>query len=53
MGWKAEFRAGVVAIAPIIVAAIPIGLVFGAVAVSKGLSSLEATLMSALVFAGG
>ncbi|AFL49447.1 branched-chain amino acid permease [Sinorhizobium fredii USDA 257] len=41
------------AMAPLIVAVIPIGLVFGAVAASKGLSSLEATLMSILVFAGG
>jgi 4-azaleucine resistance transporter AzlC len=53
MSWKAEFFAGVRTIAPIIVAAVPIGLVFGAVASSKGLSPLEATLMSALVFAGG
>ncbi|WP_116288974.1 AzlC family ABC transporter permease [Ensifer sp. LCM 4579] len=39
--------------APLTVAVVPIGLVFGAVAASKGLSSLEATMMSALVFAGG
>ncbi|MDK1375479.1 MULTISPECIES: AzlC family ABC transporter permease [unclassified Sinorhizobium] len=39
--------------APLIVAVMPIGLVFGAVAASKGLSSLEVTLMSAFVFAGG
>ncbi|MDK1489046.1 AzlC family ABC transporter permease [Sinorhizobium sp. 7-81] len=39
--------------APLIVAVMPIGLVFGAVAASKGLSSLEVTLMSAVVFAGG
>jgi 4-azaleucine resistance transporter AzlC len=48
-----EFLGGLKAIAPVIVAAMPIGLVFGAVAASKGLSPLEATLMSALVFAGG
>jgi 4-azaleucine resistance transporter AzlC len=53
MTWKAEFAAGVKTIAPIIVAAMPIGLVFGAVAAAKGLSPLEATLMSAMVFAGG
>jgi 4-azaleucine resistance transporter AzlC len=53
MSWKTEFWAGLKTIAPIIVAAMPIGLVFGAVAASKGLSPLEATLMSALVFAGG
>jgi 4-azaleucine resistance transporter AzlC len=35
------------------VAALPIGLLFGAIATSKGLSALEVTLMSLLVFAGG
>lgn len=44
---------GMRAIAPLIVAVIPIGLVFGAVAATKGLSPAEAGLMSALVFAGG
>ncbi|MBL0371207.1 AzlC family ABC transporter permease [Rhizobium sp. KVB221] len=53
MTWRTEFFDGVKTIAPILVAAVPIGLVFGAVAASKGLSPLEATLMSALVFAGG
>ena len=53
MTWKAEFAAGLKTIAPIIVAAMPIGLVFGAVAAGKGLSPLEATLMSTMVFAGG
>ncbi|MFS8114715.1 AzlC family ABC transporter permease [Rhizobium jaguaris] len=48
-----EFRAGMRAIFPLIVAVLPIGLVFGAVSVTKGLSPLETTLMSALVFAGG
>ena len=51
--WRTEFFAGMRTIAPIIVAAMPIGLVFGAVAVSKGLSPLEVALMSAMVFAGG
>jgi 4-azaleucine resistance transporter AzlC len=51
--WKTDFLNGLKTIAPIIVAAVPIGLVFGAVAASKGLSPLEAMLMSALVFAGG
>lgn len=50
---RTEFFEGVKAIAPLIVAAAPIGLVFGAVAATKGLSPLEVTLMSALVFAGG
>lgn len=53
MSWTSEFRAGLKAIAPVIVAAMPIGLVFGAVAATKGLSPLETALMSALVFAGG
>lgn len=48
-----DFVAGAQRMAPLIVAVIPVGLVFGAVAATKGLSALEATLMSALVFAGG
>ncbi|MGY5779066.1 AzlC family ABC transporter permease [Rhizobium sp. LEGMi135b] len=48
-----EFKAGMRAIFPLIVAVLPIGLVFGAVSATKGLSPLETTLMSALVFAGG
>jgi 4-azaleucine resistance transporter AzlC len=40
-------------IAPAAFAAVPIGLLFGAVAVGKGLSPAEVILMSALVFAGG
>jgi 4-azaleucine resistance transporter AzlC len=48
-----EIAAGVAAIAPAAIAAIPIELLFGAVAAAKGLSGLEATLMSTLVFAGG
>ncbi|SES13832.1 AzlC family ABC transporter permease [Rhizobium sp. NFR03] len=47
------FLNGMRAITPLIVALIPIGLVFGSVAATKGLSPLEATLMSVLVFAGG
>lgn len=48
-----DFVAGARAILPLVVAVIPIGLVFGAVSATKGLSTMEATLMSALVFAGG
>ncbi|OJY35978.1 MAG: branched-chain amino acid ABC transporter permease [Rhizobiales bacterium 65-9] len=48
-----DTRAGFADIWPIAVAAVPIGLVFGALASAKGLSPLEATLMSLLVFAGG
>ena len=48
-----EVRQGFRSILPLTVAVVPIGLVFGAVAATKGLSALEAALMSALVFAGG
>ncbi|MCX8999048.1 AzlC family ABC transporter permease [Rhizobiaceae bacterium BDR2-2] len=48
-----DFVAGMRAILPLIAAVVPVGLVFGAVSATKGLSALEATLMSALVFAGG
>ncbi len=48
-----DVRDGLRDIAPAAVAAVPIGLLFGAIAVSKGLSPLEAILMSLLVFAGG
>jgi 4-azaleucine resistance transporter AzlC len=48
-----DFLDGARSIAPLIAALIPIGLVFGAVSATKGLSAAEAGLMSALVFAGG
>ncbi|MBF9233578.1 AzlC family ABC transporter permease [Microvirga alba] len=48
-----EARAGLRDIAPAAIAAIPIGLLFGAVAAAKGLTPAEVGLMSALVFAGG
>ncbi|MFX5145956.1 AzlC family ABC transporter permease, partial [Acinetobacter baumannii] len=48
-----DFRTGLSDIWPAAVAAIPIGLGFGALAVAKGLSPLEAALMSIFVFAGG
>jgi 4-azaleucine resistance transporter AzlC len=40
-------------IAPVMIAAAPIGGLFGAIAASKGLSLAEVALMSTLVFAGG
>ncbi len=49
----ADVRDGLRDIAPPAVAAVPIGLLFGAIAAAKGLSVLEVALMSALVFAGG
>ena len=51
--WRQDARDGARDIAPVMVAALPIGLLFGAIAKSKGLSALEVTLMSLLVFAGG
>lgn len=48
-----DMRAGIGDIWPIMVAATPIGLLFGALCAAKGLSPAEATLMSILVFAGG
>ncbi|WP_243371650.1 AzlC family ABC transporter permease [Microvirga solisilvae] len=51
--YKREMRAGLRDIAPVAVAAVPIGLLFGALAAAKGLSPLEIGLMSGLVFAGG
>ena len=43
---------GFAAVAPVVVAYIPIGLLWGTLAASKGLSPLEALLMSVIVFAG-
>ncbi|CAH1666581.1 MAG: AzlC family ABC transporter permease [Chelatococcus sp.] len=48
-----EWRAGIAAIVPVAIAAIPIGLLFGALCSAKGLTIAEAGLMSALIFAGG
>ena len=53
MSWKDEARAGLNDIWPAALAAVPIGLLFGALAAGKGLSPLEVFLMSVLVFAGG
>ncbi|WP_332681773.1 AzlC family ABC transporter permease [Bosea sp. (in: a-proteobacteria)] len=53
MSWKNEARAGLNDIWPAALAAVPIGLLFGALAAGKGLSPLEVFAMSALVFAGG
>lgn len=53
MSPSATAREGVSDILPAMIAAVPIGLLFGALAVGKGLSVLEAGLMSILVFGGG
>lgn len=47
-----EFRQGVVDVLPILVAAAPIGMLWGTLAAGKGLSPFEAWFMSAAVFAG-
>lgn len=48
-----DIRLGLSDIWPAALAAIPIGLLYGALAAGKGLSPLEVFLMSLLVFAGG
>jgi len=49
---RSEFVQGLTDIVPVIVAACPIALLWGTLAAGKGLSTLEAGLMSAAVFAG-
>jgi 4-azaleucine resistance transporter AzlC len=48
-----ETRQGVRDILPVMFAAVPLGVLFGAIAHTHGLSVLEAGLMSLLVLAGG
>ena len=48
-----EMRDGIADLWPAMVAAAPIALLYGAVALTKGLSPLEVVLSSALIFAGG
>jgi 4-azaleucine resistance transporter AzlC len=50
---RAEMRDGLRDIIPVMIAAVPIGALFGALCTGKGLSILEAGLMSLTVFAGG
>jgi 4-azaleucine resistance transporter AzlC len=49
---RSEFWAGLVATLPLVLGAIPFGIIFGAVAVASGLSAWATVAMSALVFAG-
>ncbi len=49
---RAEFWRGVRATFPLVVGAIPFGIIFGALAVNSGLSAAAAAAMSAFVFAG-
>jgi 4-azaleucine resistance transporter AzlC len=46
------FRAGVAGIAPILIGAVPFGLIYGVAAVESGLDAVPAIAMSSLVFAG-
>ena len=49
---QASFLAGARDIAPVMVATVPFGMIFGAVAVQEGLSVGEALFMSSAVYAG-
>ncbi|MEO1703214.1 MAG: AzlC family ABC transporter permease [Pseudomonadota bacterium] len=49
---RSEFTEGVLSAGAPILAAAPFGALFGALAVDNGMSVFEATLMSAIVFAG-
>lgn len=53
MRLSAEARAGIAAMLPVALAAIPFGMLFGAEAARQGLTVAEALLMSLMVFAGG
>ncbi len=50
--FSASFRQGLKDIAPLILAYVPIGLLWGTLAAGKGFSALEAMLMSVFVYAG-
>ena len=47
-----EFRAGVLALAPLLIGVIPFGMIYGALALSQGLSPAAALAMSSILFAG-
>ncbi len=49
----AEIRQAIVDIAPAMVAAAPIGLLYGALATAKGMDVVDVLLASGLIFAGG
>lgn len=50
--WRADATAGLIDILPLLAAACPFALLLGAVAIQKGLSPAEITLMSFVVYAG-
>lgn len=47
-----EFRAGALALAPLLVGVAPFGLIYGALALSQGLGPAAALAMSTILFAG-
>lgn len=49
----AEARQGFLDVLPALLACVPIAMVYGAICATKGLSIVETTLASAMVFAGG
>ncbi len=49
---RSEFWAGCRAVTPLVIGAIPFGIIFGTLAASSGLSAWGAMAMSAFVFAG-
>jgi 4-azaleucine resistance transporter AzlC len=49
---RAEFLGGVRATLPLILGAVPFGIIFGALAITAGLRPIEAQAMSLFVFAG-
>ncbi len=51
-GPRAEFFAGLRAVTPLIIGAVPFGIIFGAVAVAGGISPAAVLGLSAIVFAG-
>ena len=50
---RAELYSALIEIVPALVATAPMGLLFGTLAVTKGMAPFEVALMSALIFAGG
>ncbi|MDS4021436.1 MAG: AzlC family ABC transporter permease [Candidatus Competibacter sp.] len=47
-----EFRAGLLALAPLLVGVMPFGMIYGALALSQGMSPAAALAMSGILFAG-
>jgi len=47
-----EFRAGLLALAPLLVGVMPFGMIYGTLALSQGLSPAAALAMSSILFAG-